>query len=465
MPPKTGLCIETPARLHRGLFEKVSFLEKSLFYFYIRKALAALILLGMFTAHAQVADPIAESPHNYREYLGRVIKQHPSIQAALSQIDSARKDVEGAKWNFGPTPSIGGEGSSKKADRLTDNHTTFARLQQPLWTGGRLTAQLERAQAQETIATLTLEEQRLTLATRWLQLWTEVQAAELKTQAYADSERLHRKYVEQVERRAKDGHAPRSDVQLAYTRIAAVQAELEQARTQKRQAVSKLEQIYGGPLSANTVQWAAPLQTASTESAVLQRTVHEWLSAVQDKHPSLQKAAAVTLVVKADVELAKSKALPELYVRAEIVNGDITKETRRIYLGASSSFGAGLSTMSSIAASQAKLNAQEHETETRRREIAEQVLADVENLESQTQRLRYLEQAYRSADEVLQSSERQFASGRKSWQELMNSAREKAQTLTQLADTRAFQWLSQQRLQLMSLGIDVYLNNNASPDR
>jgi adhesin transport system outer membrane protein len=168
-------------------------------------------------------------------------------------------------------------------------------------------------------------------------------------------------------------------------------------------------------------------------------------------------------VVKADFELAKSRTYPELYVRGEILNGDVTNTTRQIYVGATSSFGAGLSSISAIAAAQARQTAQEHETETRRREIVEQVLADVENLESQTQRLRYLEQSYSSADEFLQASERQFAAGRKSWQELMNTAREKAQTLTQLADAKTLQWLSHQRLRLLSMGIDAYLNNNANP--
>lgn len=57
-----------------------------------------------------------------------------------------------------------------------------------------------------------MEEQRLTLGTRWLQLWAEVQAAELKVHAYADSEGQHRKYVLQVQSRFKEGHAPRSHV-------------------------------------------------------------------------------------------------------------------------------------------------------------------------------------------------------------------------------------------------------------
>lgn len=414
-------------------------------------------------AHAQQFESMAASPLNYRHYLGVVINQHPSVQSAQNQLESARQDVQGAKWQFMPTPSLGAEKSNKSADGLSDRRTTFARLQQPLWTGGRLTAQLDKAQAQETIASLTLAEQRLALAQRWLQLWAETQAADLKVQAFADSEDQHRKYVLQVQSRAKEGQAPRSDTQLSLTRLAAVQAELEQARAQKRQAISRLEQLYGGPLPITAIQWTAALPSKINTTTMPQRTANDWLAMVQDQHPSLQKAAAVTRTVQADVELSKAKTYPELYVRGEILDGDVSKHNRQIYIGMTSSFGAGLSNLSTIAAAQAKLDAQAHEIEIRRRDIADQVQADVQSLESQTQRLQYLEQAYASAHEYLQASERQFAAGRKSWQELMNTAREKAQNMAQLADAKSLRWLAQQRLYLLSMGVDIYLNGNANP--
>lgn len=429
----------------------------------IQKPLAIFVLLALSQAHAQSGDPIAQNRLNYRHYLGTVVKQHPSVQAALGQIESARQEVESAKWQFTPTPSIGAEKSSKSADGLTDRSTTFARLQQPLWTGGRLTAQLDKAQAQETVANLSLVEQQLTLSQRWLQLWAETQSADLKVKAYADSEEQHRKYVLQVQNRAKGGQAPLSDTQLSLTRLAAVQAELEQAVAQKRQAISKLEQMHGTPLPSTAMHWTAPLDGNTAKSINSQRPASEWLALAQEQHPSLQKAAAVTRSVRADLELSKSRSYPEIYVRGEIINGDVSKTTRQIYMGVTSSFGAGLSNFSAIAAAQAKLDAQEHETETRRRDIAEQVLTDIQNLESQAQRLQFLEQAYTSADQFLKASERQFEAGRKSWQELMNTAREKAQTLVQLADAKSLHWLSQQRLNLFSLGVDAYLNGNPNP--
>ena len=427
----------------------------------INTSYAFVLLCSLFfSAQAQTGAGLAQTPVNYRHYLSDVIKGHPTVQALSNQVESARQEVEGAKWQFMPTPSIGAERSSKAADGINNRRTTFARLQQPLWTGGRLTAQLEKAQAQETIASLTLAEQQLTLSQRWLGFWAEAQAADLKVQAFADSVDLHLKYVQQVQSRAQEGQAPRSDIQLSLTRLAAVQADLETARAQKKQAITSLEQMYGA-LLPKEVNWAATLNAAvATEQ---QKTANDWLGLTLEQHPSLLKATAVRSTVQADLEIIKARAYPELYVRGEISDGDVSKTSRQIYLGMTSSFGAGLSNVTAIAAAQAKLDGQEHELEARRREISETVLADAQKLESQTQRLKYLEQAYVSADEFLQASERQFAAGRRSWQELMNTAREKGQAGAQLADARSLHWLSQQRLNLLSMGVDAYLSGNPKP--
>jgi outer membrane protein TolC len=125
-----------------------------------------------------------------------------------------------------------------------------------------------------------------------LQLWAEVQVSELKEKALAQSEDQHRKYVTQVQNRAQAGHSPRSDVQLSLTRLAAVQAELEQARAQKRQAISRLEQMYGSPMPTASIAWTASLQNTAAASTQPTRTAQDWLAQVEDKHPSLQKAAA-----------------------------------------------------------------------------------------------------------------------------------------------------------------------------
>jgi outer membrane protein, adhesin transport system len=412
------------------------------------------------TVQSKEQSTLAAEPH--RALLADLLTRHPGVLAAMGQLKSAQHDTEGAKWQFLPTASVGIEKNPQATNALTDSRTSFVRLQQPLWTGGRLTAQLDKARAQEVLAKLTVSEQHLSLATRWLQLWAEVQAAELKSQALKESEAQHLKYVRQVENRAKEGHAPRSDVQLSLSRLAGVQAELEQSKAQREQALSRLEQMYGGPLPSQAVRWM-PLPPSSKRSDEPHRSRDQWITLSLDIHPSLQKSIATVNALRADADIAKSRVYPEVYLRGEVINRDLNRNVQQVYVGLTSNFGAGLSSLASVASAQARLQAQEQDIEVKRRDITDQINADLQTVAFQTQRLNFLVQAHESAEQFMQASERQFDAGRRTWQELMNTAREKSQVLVQMADTQSSRWLAQQRLALLAAGVEVYVQTNANP--
>lgn len=182
-----------------------------------------------------------------------------------------------------------------------------------------------------------------------------------------------------------------------------------------------------------------------------------------DIHPTIQKSMATVNTIRADAEIAKSRIYPEVYVRGEVIDRDVTGHAKQVYVGVTSNFGAGLSSMASVASAQARLQAQEQDIEVKRRDITDQVSADLQTVESQTQRLTFLIQAHESAEQFMQASERQFDAGRRTWQELMNTAREKAQALVQIADAQSIRWLAQQRLALMAAGVDTYLQTPGNP--
>lgn len=418
--------------------------------------------LGILPTQTRANPSHAAAADVHRLYLADLLTRHPGVLSAKSQLSSAQHDTEAAKWQFLPTPSIGYEKNAQASGNLTDSRTLFARLQQPLWTGGRLTAQLDKARAQEVMASLALDEQRLVLATRWLQLWAEVQAAALKSQAFQTSEAQHLLYVRQVQSRAQEGHAPLSDVQLSLSRLAGVQAELEQAKSQKQQAIGRLQQMYGAPMPLQPLHWTAALQTP-WRPAESSRSQAQWLTMALDSHPSIQRSMVAVHVLRADADIAKSRASPEVYLRGEWIHRDVSKSMQQMYVGVTSNWGAGLSSLAAVASAQARLEAQAQDIEVRRRDIADQIHADLQTIESQTQRLIYLVQARESAEQFMRASERQFDAGRRTWQELMNTAREQAQVLVQLADSQATRWLAQQRLTLLATGLDAYLHNTGQP--
>jgi adhesin transport system outer membrane protein len=69
--------------------------------------------------------------------------------------------------------------------------------------------------------------------------------------------------------------------------------------------------------------------------------------------------------------------------------------------------------------------------------IREQIRSDLALVESFDLRLKALDVATKTAQDVYESYERQFLTGRKSWLDVMNSARDLQQARLQLADVTA----------------------------
>lgn len=417
---------------------------------------AALACTVMSAHCAQPSAPVQSDASLHRRMLRDVLDLHPSVQSARSQLNAARSDRQAARWQFFPTPSIGLENSDTKLVTARDARVRFLRIQQPVWTGGRLSAQYSKAQAQQAVSESGMQEQRLSLGLRWLEAWAEVQAAQQRIEAYEESQAEHRKYVEQVRSRALEGVAAASDIELSRSRLAAVMAELAQARAQRQQALNKLQQLWGAVLPDDAI--LALSQPYSLEPSEMLPATDALVDQVLERHPTLRKSLALEQTLHSDVELARARYSPELYMRHDHLHGDITGSQRQLVFGLSSSYGAGLSMVEGVASAQARLQAQRDDILTRRREITEQVMSETVQLQTQQARVKHLQSALKSAGVFLDSSTRQFAAGRRSWQELMNSAREKAQIRVQLADALSQVWQVSERLKLQSLGADNYLD-------
>lgn len=399
------------------------------------------------------------SQTEFRRVVNQVVENYPAVVTAKNQVNAAQADVDSVKWNYYPTPSIAYERADQKVIGVLNQTNTYYRLQQPLWTAGRLTAQNEKALSQFQFTENALAEQKLSAALKWLQLWAEFQSASLKVNAYQDSERKHKDYVLQIERRAQEGYSARNDVQLSLSRLSSVHAELRQHQFNQRQALIKLEQMLKNTLTQKDWKdiddgWPKSSMAFRHWSPVLGRDL---LADITDKHPSILKAMAAIQSAQADVALAQSRNMPEVYLRGEIRRGDVSGTEKAVYIGLSSSFGAGLSNFSAIAAAQAKVEASQNELEGRRMDVTETIQSDLQVFQSQSERVTQLEKTFENNRRYLESSERQFLAGRRTWQEIMNIAREEAQILAQIADAKAQAWLSHQRLQIFSQGLDDYL--------
>ena len=349
------------------------------------------------------------------------------------------------------------EAASRRSSSAANQHSGFLRLRQPLWTGGRLTRQVDRAVANEQVSGSQVEEERREVALRVIQALGEVRSAALKRAAYRESGALHVEYLALVQRRVAEGMSPQGDIVLARSRLTTARADLEAAEVQQGQALTRLEQLLGRPLRVE--EYAGLLADAqdNDSSAWTDPGMDALLSRASEVSPQLRRGRHELEMRRTEVDIARSSLAPEVYLRAEHSRGNVTAGDSVLFLGISSKFGPGLSDQSGINAALRRVDAKQAEIDTRQREIADQVRADHLTAEASERRVRVLAESAELASNVLTTWRRQFLAGRKTWQDLMNAAREKAQADVLLGEARAVRWTAVQRLRIATEGLEGYL--------
>jgi adhesin transport system outer membrane protein len=407
-------------------------------------ALAFTLALGS-PSHA------AAAPLTLEGLIASTLQTHPAVQAQRAQQGAAQAEVDGARWQFFPTPSISVEKAAAGSHDINyqgDKTVSTMRLEQPLWTGGRLTAGKERAEAGVQVSQGALDETREQLALRVVQVYSEWLAAHLKLRASDTSLATHTRLRDQITRRIEHGASADADLVLAVSRRQSVLADLALARAQQDTALARLGQLTGFPIDAATLADtpAGPRPLPGGLAALLERA--------QVIDPTTQRLKAQARRQETLIAEQRAALSPEVVLRAERQYGNYTIRNaapeNRIFIGVRSQFGAGLSALSNIRGARAQYDAALAEVDAQHRNVSEQVMADYTLATASEARLLALEASLAAAGDVAQSYDRQFLAGRKSWLDVMNAARELAQTESQIADIRAAQVVATWRLAILT---------------
>ncbi len=419
--------------------------------------IGAVISRDVALAQSSIApqvDPIT-SPV---EYIARALQNHPSIRSAQMQVQSGKSEVQGARWQFWPTPSISAERVNTRDPAYAggDDHAIIVRLQQPLWTGGRLAAGLARSEARALEAHADFKEVQQKLALQVIQAWSEAVVANEKLEAYEGSLSTHGRLLALVQRRVAEGVSSIADVDLAHSRRDGILAEAATVRSQLETALGKLNL-----LTFSTVSRERLAKTQDQVILVMNGVLDDLIQAARAESPQISKARAQIELAHAEVQIAKSALSPEVFVRAERQIGSYTNaglpSQNRVFIGLTSSLGGGLSSLSGVQAADAHYKAAVDALQYQELAVEDQIQGDLTLVRNALQRQQSLQRAKKSAVEVSVSWERQFLAGRKQWQELMNVAREQLQAETQLIDAQGAIQLASLRLQVLTQGVESLL--------
>lgn len=231
----------------------------------------------------------------------RAVETHPSIAAASASARAAGADVRVARWQRFLSFSVEGllldqPGNAMQAQAVVD---------QPLWTGGRISGSINRANAREDAALAAYDEAVLTIALSTAQAFFEVYRWRERAAILSQSLERHNRMVATMERRYAQEVSPLSDLELSRSRALQIEQQIYQARAQKGAASSRLRELVGDPF--------LPIGDVPSIPQVWPAFADEDFTAqVLAYSPALKRLRFDAQAVDAEARIARASILPQL---------------------------------------------------------------------------------------------------------------------------------------------------------
>lgn len=368
----------------------------------------------------------------------RAIDANPSMRAARLNNRAAATDIRAAKWQRGPSVSVGAfafHGGSQvvRGQNVTANLT----VDQPIYQGGRIVGGIERAKAAERQSEAVTDETAQDVALRMTGAYFDYLLATRRIQALDEGLTEHRALVGSIERRVQQEVSPQVDLDLARSRTAQL---MEQRTTAEAQASANLEQLRT-LLSDTAFTPAAPPRYDPT---VHHPSDAQAIEVATTCSPTRKRLQAEALVARADQKLAKSQYLPRL--SAQFSSNEVTGE--RVGLSLTQSINGGLSSIESARAARTRRQAAEVQVGAAEQDVRTQLSADFAENRAARARVESSHTAATAARGVTDSYQRLFVVGRRSWLDVMNAALEVTQADLAVQDAEVSAMASAARIQL-----------------
>ena len=390
------------------------------------------LLAGVFlSAAASAADT------TLKQLLSEALQNHPTVLQARSQAQASGFDVEAAQWGRFPTVS-----SQLRSD--TNLTQSVAKVEQPLWTGGKLTSRIALSEANLRAAEAGVQEAQFNALTQVATAFFETLRLDQRLQSASHNVVEHERLVGLIERRTEAQISPPADSTLAQSRLQQAVSERIQIKKQLDAARTTLAQWtvpLTGPLKPPVdIQFDPLPQSELVERAIAQ---------------SAQRRRLLSQIesAQAQIEVSKAQAHPSLvagFQRTWAGTVPANYDRSKGYLGLEFQSGAGLSARAGVQAAVSRKEAIQQELETLHRNLSAQVNAALSELEALQAQLAPSKALLEGTTEVVESYLRQYQVGRKNWLDVLNAQREKTQALYSVADTRYGLQLSKVRLMLMT---------------
>ncbi|MEY2659249.1 MAG: hypothetical protein RLZZ123_421 [Pseudomonadota bacterium] len=393
---------------------------------------------SLLTAGMLACSPVSWAQARLTDVLQSAANSHPSVMQARSQYQGAGYDVESAKWGRFPTITTQALAPNNRTQSLT-------KVEQPLWTGGRITGQIQVSEANERAALSAVLDAQTNAMVQVSTSFFDFLRMQMRMVVANENVREHQKLADLIGRRVKSEVSPMADDVLANARLQ--QAITERIQIQKAMDTARLSLEQWTGLSVTRVN--APKHLNYMPNPSVEALVQKTFDFSGQRNKLLHQVDSAMY----QMDVVKSQALPSVVAGYQHVWGGLYPNSfqhNSAYVSLQFQPGAGLSALSNRNAAAMKQDAVKQELLTLERNLRNQVLSALADIDSAQTQLKPARTLLDGTTEVVASYLRQYQVGRRTWVEVLNAQREMTQAAYGLIDLQVALQQSQVRLMLLS---------------
>ena len=424
---------------------------------FVKTALACALASAAVATWAQA--PVMDLKQVYQAAL----EQDATIRASRAAADSGRERLPQARAGLLPqisasagrnnnnldttSPNILGTPVTTNDKYLSDNKTV--QLRQPLVNMQRwLQFQQAKSVVEEVEANLDRDLQNLVV--RVAGAYFEALMADEQLDLVLAQKKTYTALVDAAKKGFAAGSGTRTDIDDAQSRLDMAAAQELEARQNQDLARRQLQLLVNQPVNQIAKLNVAALQL----SAPMPANLDDWTRKAEQASPEIRAMQARLEASRREVSKAQAGHLPTLDAVAQWSNSgseNITRvnsrfENKTIGLQLSIPLYSGGYVNSTIRQAVAEQTRAEETLEALRRDLGVRVHKDYRGVSEGVMRVRALEQAARSAEQMMQSTQMSLKAGSRTQLDVLNAQQQYTLALRDLAQARMVYLLSKVRL-------------------
>ena len=428
--------------------------------------LRPLILKGMI-ASALAASAMAvcaqSAVMDFRQVYQAALEQDASIRASRAAADSGRERLPQARAGLMPqvsanagrnfndlnstSPNILGELTTTNDKYFSD--TKALQLRQPLVNMQRW-LQFEQAKSLVAESEATLDRDLQNLVVRVAGAYFEYLMADEQLELVLAQKKMYTALVDAAKKGLTAGSGTRTDIDDAQARLDMASAQELEARQNQDQTRRQLEVLINQPVGSVAKLNVPALKLVGPQPANLD----EWTLKAEKNSPEMKAMQARLDAARREVSKSQAGHLPTLDAIAQWSNSgseNITRinsryENKSIGLQLNVPLYSGGYVNSTIRQAVAEQTRAEESLEALRRDLGVRVHKEYRGVSEGVMRVRALEQAVRSAQQMLMSTQMSLKAGSRTQLDVLNAQQQYTLALRDLAQARFIYLMSKVKL-------------------